>query len=90
MINNIFLKQKYRLIFQNISYIEFWKKKIVMYLFLETAQSAFFFGEKHIVEGLPLNSKLTTFLAGNKNWSNVPSINGLHYLTYATTILLLI
>ena len=90
MISNIFLKQKYRLIFQNISYIEFWKKKIIMYLFLETTQSVFFFGEKHIVEGLPINSNLTAFLTGNKNWFNAPNVNGLHYVTYVTAILLLV
>ena len=61
-----------------------------MYIFLETTQSVFFFGEKLIVEGLPLRIGLATGLLNTTNGVSYPQINGLNYLTYSFIVLLLI
>jgi len=89
MINSFFLNNKYRLIFQNISYIEFIQKKIVSYFVLEAAQTLFFFGEKKIVEYLPIKlSNSIDYLQNNKIILKV-DINGISYLSYLSLILFL-
>jgi len=54
MIQTPFLDKKYKIVFQNFLYIEYYKKRFFLWLTKELVKSAAFYIEKGIVEGIPV------------------------------------
>lgn len=55
MIHTPFLDKKYKIVFQNFLYIEYYKKFFFLSITKGLVTSAAFFIEKGIVEGIPTN-----------------------------------
>lgn len=70
MINNIFLREEYKLIYQNTSGLELWKKKSFVYILDKHVRSAAFYGEKFIVANIPLqlHKMYSLFLEKTKSY----------------------
>lgn len=87
MIYMLFLDNKNRLFLQNFLFVEFFKKKIILFLVWSTMQTVFTLGEKKIVEATPIyiGESTTYFFKRLKNYQHF--LASTTYLTYALATL---